>query len=267
MARPSKLRSVARWARETTIRAYRPIHQLQGLLDDRQVVFILGHMRSGSSMLTHVLWSHPEIVGIGELHRQYADRKTLNDLTIWMQWYNRRKLKQARFVLDKLLHERLLPKPQLLRDLNIRCIFLTREPVSSIKSMAMRLKTLRFYQRPDLSAEYYDNRLRQLMEYADIIEHDQGVFLDYTDLVERTDASLALLSEWLGLKQPLSPHYENDPKAKPWSRSDSSEHIDKGVIYKAATEYDVELPPEMIERSRSVYDAATEHLRRKMRSL
>jgi LPS sulfotransferase NodH len=36
-----------------------------------EFVHILSHMRSGSTLLAHLLASHPEIIGYGETHIRY----------------------------------------------------------------------------------------------------------------------------------------------------------------------------------------------------
>jgi hypothetical protein len=52
--------------------------QCYGLrLTGTEWLFVLGHMRSGSSLLVHLLNSSPEILGYGETHREYTGRRSL----------------------------------------------------------------------------------------------------------------------------------------------------------------------------------------------
>jgi len=46
-----------------------------------RILLILSHMRSGSSLLTHLLNSNPEIIGYGETHIQYASEQDFKKLS------------------------------------------------------------------------------------------------------------------------------------------------------------------------------------------
>src|SRR5258707_13269189 len=70
----------------------------------RRTLFLLGHMRSYSSVLSHVLGSHPQINGYCETHTKY---RTYFDL--WKLHRRGRKLTGEAatrdYVLDKMLDE------------------------------------------------------------------------------------------------------------------------------------------------------------------
>jgi len=255
------IRPVARAAREAIVRCYRPIHRKRGFLRDRQIVFILSHMRAGSSVLTRVLSSHPEVCGVGELHRVYRTELDLDDLTIWLAWYAGSKLRQSRFVLDKLLHNRLLPDPALLTRANIKCIFLLREPESSIKSMVTRLSRRDVFGNPERAVEYYTARLARLADMVKYVEPENAVMLDYSALTHETESSLRLLREFLGLQLDLSPEYEVDEALGRWERSDGSEHILKGVLHRAQTNYGIELPADLLDAAMDSYAETTQEIR------
>ena len=44
-------------------------------------LFVVGHMRSYSSLLAHILGSHPRIVGYAEMHQKYRNVLDLLELT------------------------------------------------------------------------------------------------------------------------------------------------------------------------------------------
>ena len=46
-------------------------------LGRREYVIVLSHMRSYSTLLAHLLGSHPEIAGYAEMHTSYAQRRDL----------------------------------------------------------------------------------------------------------------------------------------------------------------------------------------------
>ena len=99
----------------------------------RSPLFILSHMRSYSSVLSHVLGSHPEIDGYCETHLRY--RFALDFLRL--QWRVRRLTGEplsGRFVLDKILHNYSLASSVLERP-QARVIFLLRQPADVLRSL------------------------------------------------------------------------------------------------------------------------------------
>jgi hypothetical protein len=50
-------------------------------LSSAEKLLLLGHMRCGSSLLTHILVDNPEIAGYGETHTRY---NTSNDFEEWL---------------------------------------------------------------------------------------------------------------------------------------------------------------------------------------
>jgi hypothetical protein len=48
--------------------------RVASLLAPRKSLFVLGHMRSYSSLLCHILGSHPQIDGYCETHIKYRTR-------------------------------------------------------------------------------------------------------------------------------------------------------------------------------------------------
>ncbi len=43
--------------------------------EKRKMLFVCGHMRSGSSLLLHILNTNPEVLGFGEMHIKYHSEK------------------------------------------------------------------------------------------------------------------------------------------------------------------------------------------------
>src|SRR5262245_8745309 len=95
-------------------------------------LFVLSHMRSYSSLLSHVLGSHPEIDGYCETHLRYRWGLDL--------WHLRRKVQRltgeplrGRYVLDKILHDYPIARG-ILASQHTRAVFLLREPADVIQS-------------------------------------------------------------------------------------------------------------------------------------
>jgi hypothetical protein len=223
-------------------------------LGDKQPVFLLGHMRSGSTLLTNLLRSHPEILGSHELWRTYANRGDLEHLAIDLRNLNPEKAATADFLVDKILHNQLIHDPRYVREHNVKCIFLTREPKASISSMASRLDRLPMYRRPDLAAQYYEFRLRRLAHFAVELDPSSALYVDYAEIVGRTDETLHRITDFLGLQTPLRPEYEVDDTTGVWGLGDGSEHIQAGRVIAAKTEYDVVVDDVWLDRARAAYD-------------
>ena len=70
-----------------------------------RILFVLSHMRSGSSLLTHILNSNPEIIGYGETHLDYESEKDFKALMFRVYWRLRDLNMNHTYLLDKVLHD------------------------------------------------------------------------------------------------------------------------------------------------------------------
>ena len=185
-------------------------------------LFVIGHMRCYSSLLAHILGSHPRIVGYAEMHQKYRNVLDLFELT--------RKVERScdkscagRYVLDKILHPQPLEKRVLSRG-DVRVIAIAREPEASISSMlAIRAGGIDSIER---AIEYYVERMQTLVRVAE--KRDGDIFyIDGESMLEDTDRSLHDLSTHLGIAPALRSEYSifrftgvpkyGDPSA--WIRS------------------------------------------------
>jgi hypothetical protein len=91
-----------------------------------KTLFLLGHMRSCSSVLSHVLGSHPQINGYCETHTKY---QTYFDL--WKLRWRVRKLTgeqlKGEYVLDEVLHDYPIAR-SILDSRGTRAVVLIRRP-------------------------------------------------------------------------------------------------------------------------------------------
>ncbi len=173
-----------------------------------EYIFVLSHMRAGSSLLAMILGNSLEICGYGETYLPYRDPADLrrlvgNNLFRLRPW---RPAGQERYMLDKLVHNDLLAVEQMgmLRAQKAKFIFLLREPVGTIGSM-MRMAG----SDDTLAAALYANRLACLAAYgAELRGEEAGFLLDYEALSGRPQPTLAALSAFLGLKELLRTAYE-----------------------------------------------------------
>ena len=104
-------------------------------------VFILGHMRSGSTLLLHILLSHPDIAGCGEQNTPYRTVRDLHRLAITARFAQGPLLRRFRYVVDQINHDRFTPNEALLQDSRVRLLFLIREPPASLSSIVHLTRT------------------------------------------------------------------------------------------------------------------------------
>ena len=173
----------------------------------RRFVWILSHMRAGSSLLHHLLISHPSFLGCGERNAAYRMPRDLDRSAVDM-YYRRRQLwtRSPGFV-DQINHTRFVPDRSVLQDSRLQVIFLLRRPDHAIASMADVLGR-HYGMTGTQAAEYYLERVPALAADAESLDDPERAFgLTYEDLIDNTAAALEDLSHFLGLAQPLTDHY------------------------------------------------------------
>lgn len=225
-----------------------------------QFIFILSHMRSGSSLLTKLISSNPQVNGYGETHIGYYSQKDFGSSIGKILFVNRRSTKtgQERYVLDKLLHNYLLPldKTSLLFEKNVRVIFLIREPEESIASMINTLKMT-----AEDSYHYYIDRLEMLERYAEIVSvNSQAVMVTYGQVLSQTEAVFKLLESYLDLSVPLQEAYALT--TTPSYGSDPSPNLASGRILRdIAKQVLPQFPEEWLQRTENSYLHCSQVLR------
>jgi hypothetical protein len=215
-----------------------------------KILLILSHMRSGSSLLTHILATNPEIIGYGETHLKYQTEADFKALLQKVYWAVRGYQMHHTYVLDKLLHDSKLT-PEILRSPQIYMIFLVREPVATIASL-LKLKTDWTEAK---ALDYYIKRLGTLEQYAKISQEPQRkLFLTYSDLLERSEKSLALLRSFLQVRSPFAENYQVLPTTGFKGVGDSSDKIKAGHIVRDQKI----LKPELSDATNTASQAAFE---------
>lgn len=223
-------------------------------------ILVVSHMRSFSSLLCHILGSHPEISGYGEAQQPYRGRIDLDRLarTVRGQIGD---APLARYVLDKILHNHLEIAPTVLARPDVRCLFLLREPRETIASVVAMVRSLGHglgqFGDPQHVADYYVGRVGQLTHYS-AVPGINAVFVDATRLIDESDAVLAGLSNWLGLGSALVPEYRTFPLTGRPGHGDPSANIRAGTIVKDSEERhrdraDVAIPDDALERASQAY--------------
>ncbi len=181
------------------------------------VLFILSHQRSGSSLLVHCLNTNRAVVGYGETFMHYASERDFRRLPFSVMVKTRRLIASNRYVVDKLLYDELLADPGLLLSPRVFAILLIREPAGALRSMINAPKLNGWPQRPeankdyvdqDNALKYYSSRLRSLEEYARTMNSKRrSFFVTYDDLLNSTGPLFRSLAEFLEVAGSFSEQY------------------------------------------------------------
>ncbi|ACB53776.1 unknown [Crocosphaera subtropica ATCC 51142] len=224
-----------------------------------KVLFILSHMRSGSSLLTHILISNPAIKGYGESHIQYQSEADLKSLMYKIYFHNQeftnfQDLEKLRmnhsYILDKLLHDKKLLNKNLLKLENFYFIFLIREPQRSLMSMLDHKP----HWTEKNAVNYYTQRLSSLSEYAQIIHSkERSLFLTHNQLIHETDKTLKSLQSFLKTTEIFSENYEVLNTTGKRNVGDFKENIRSGRIIRKNREINIDISQESLQEAMDAY--------------
>ncbi|MGQ9425702.1 sulfotransferase family protein [Gilvimarinus sp. F26214L] len=223
-------------------------------------LFILSHMRSRSTVISHVLGSNPEICGYSELHQPYRGRLDLLRMRAALYEDTHCRL-SGKYLLDKILHNHLVISAEVLALAEPSVIFLLRDAESTLKSIInMGQRTgVEWYRDPQRAADYYCRRLAALEEYATKLQGNY-LFVDAEELVDDTDQVLAHISDWLQLQHPLNRNYEHFRNTGKRHYGDSSDNIKSGVIQRTQGHPAVSLPPDVLAKASAAYERCRKQL-------
>jgi hypothetical protein len=207
-------------------------------------VFILSHMRSGSTLLSHLFASHPDFSAAGETHVTYRSATDLPELLlVTCQWLHKLQLR-APYVVDQINHNRLVATEMLSSPLIDKCVILTRSPEGTVPSL------LKLYDWQEVQAvDYYVDRLAALAAYGRILGQ-RAILVDYDDLVDRTEDSLAALTEFFGASVPFAPTYVE--RRSTGRSGDPSSNIHAGRIIRTSS-HGVEISAETLARASEAF--------------
>ena len=242
------------------------LEKIWGRSQPMRILLILSHMRSGSSLLTHILTHNPAILGYGETHRTYQTAHDFKQLMADVYWRchefrHLRDLKNLRmnhqYVLDKVLHNHLLSNPPLLTHPQVSIIFLIREPVASLVSLQKLKPHLSDRQRFD----YYSNRLIQLANYAKLVNDKKcSLWVTYEQILDDTPSVLSSLKEYLNTELEFSEQYQILKTTGQKGVGDSQGKIKSGKIIRQKAPPPTSLPADIREEAEVIYQTTYQTL-------
>jgi hypothetical protein len=189
-----------------------------------QMLFIIGHMRSGSSLLVHILNTNPEIAGYGETHRLYRDKSDFGKVGLEIYRAFKTLPKKEKYILDKVLHSYLIKDENILKDAKI--IFLLRCPSESMPSI-LDIKT---EYNPEQTSEYYHDRIERIRLTARTIDPEKWMYATYNDLIISENKIFGQIENFLGLNSELSQEYDTIWSTGVTGIGDPSKMIEEGKI-------------------------------------
>ena len=228
----------------------------------QQVIFLLSHMRAGSTLCVNLLCTNPEIIGMGETGIDYS---SVSDFRILRgKVYSRRsKLRiTEKYLLDNLNHNSNIFNPEILLNDNIKCIFLLRNSESTLSSLLnpkfLKLVCSKRVDSKKWAANYYKSRLARLMEYVKIINNkEKSLYFTYEQLIFDTQKIFENLKQFLDLQNDFSENYLPLPKNGFFGSVGDpvSEKITSGSIIRKPTPK-ILLPQEILQECLESYQSA-----------
>lgn len=223
-------------------------------------LLILGHMRSGSTLLLHLLLTNKAIASLGERNATYDTPDDLRRLAALTRFKRGRVFAPLGYAADQVNHNRFTPNPGLFGQPRLRTIFLLRHPVDSLASL-MELSRTYYGQSWTITRalDYYLARLHFMAEVGHrLVGTGHAAFVTYEQLTESTAPTLARLQQFLGLSDGFSVVYSQQPFTG--TRGDPGPKISLGRVIPAGCGETSRLPAEVAERATQAYTHCREVL-------
>lgn len=226
-------------------------------------LWLFSHMRSRSTLLSHILGSHAEIAGYRERHASYQTKLDLMRLRYrsWceLQW------RSPSYLLDKLLHNDQAINFSIFDTGQFRSIIFVRSPEPTIKSIVAmgRKKGRSDYGDINWATEYYIQRVRRLIELSQLMPSECVYCFDSDDFVSSAkEQILGNISDFLSLSDPLTEHYQMFETTGVSAHGDPSKYIKSGKVLELSnTRYeDVVISEQTLIQANETYIQACEEM-------
>jgi len=243
--------------------ALKTVFKAPTILNGKKHLFLLSHMRANTSLMGHLLGSHPEINGYYEMHIGYYSRKSLfRQKALYCESHALKP--SSTYMFDKVLHNEHEVTDAMLT--NSRCHFLIsiRAPeytVPSIVSLYRKAHPEHEFTEPKNAAHYYCQRLETLAAMVKRCTFEY-LYLDADVIKVNPRDTLECLTQYLALGTPLTSRYEkmhNTGKAKAGDSSSSlmSGEIIQSSLPSVSLEYEQE---DFFRRCQELYASSREIL-------
>lgn len=218
---------------------------------DQDYLFIMGHPRSGSSLLMHVLESNSEIIGFGEYFIKYKNTQSLLKSEFDIRRKSNQLFNDTKFIVNQVNHHSVTPKLDVVTSKTNKHIFLIRKPEDTLSSMIVLSDSVNQPMSQEAVTAIYIERLEYLMAMVDHIDPANWIFISYDDLLVKPEENLNRLTNFLGLIDPLKKEYQLKKFTQKWG--DPSKNITEGKIIKTTSEK-VKIDSELITKANKIYE-------------
>lgn len=225
---------------------------------DLDTLLVISHMRGFTTLLSHLLGSHPEIAGYFETHSSYRELKDLLRLRTTLDDADGLSGSE-RWIVDKVLGCDMKISDEVLRREDVHLLFSLRRPRATLKSMIATRERYGWDMGRDDLVEYYFRRLPQIADFAR--RAPGGYYLDAEAIVEDTDRALAALTGALRLSTPLEPEFATRSMTGVPGYGCPSDYIGQGKIVRDRERYeDIGIDAELLRRAERSYRDCREAL-------
>ena len=236
--------------------------RIERLFPRAKFVFIISTMRSGSSLLQHLLLQDWKFIAHGETHITYSTMEDLKKLMFKVFYAEHCFFLKNKIIVEKCVHNEYIKTSEVLNSHNIKIIFLVREPKSVITSLYYA-KGFAYSNSIDEASNYYKKRLEFMINLALSLKNPKNCHLvTYENLVSNTKEALNDLSKFLNLKYVLSETYPKQRWTKVAGKGDISENIIVGEILKNINRKEIKIHNEIIRSCYFVYTKAINTIRK-----
>jgi len=230
-------------------------------VEDIQLVFLIATMRSGSTLLMHILGDNDRIEAVGENYISYEQPSDLTDLIAKVAYLNRLVSIRGKYYVDKILHNRLDARLSLFDRHGVRRLFLLRRPDSVIRSLQAGKEKFPHTDTVADSCDYYVNRLKRIRQHLEYCNSSNATFVTYEELTKDTRSSLKRLSSFLSLERPLREKYQTHWYTGVAGIGDPSDRIKAGRVQKSSKRSHPKIEIPNLDRCRQLYKEVLEMCR------
>lgn len=249
------------------VRRLRLRRRLMRRAEPLRYLFVLCPMRSGSSLLGHILTSNPAVGGYGEQHVSYTKEAALWKMVCRMTRADTGlDIRRVQYLMDKLAKNYPVSEEVLRRE-DTRYIFLLRDPSAQFNS-AVRLGEVDSWHKrwadPAVWMDYFRERMKTLAQTAVVVnDRRRCLFLMYEDLLENTETVLRALQTFLETSEPFSENYTTRKQTGDLHYGDPSANLKSGKIQKKPdVPFAHTLPPDLAEEACRIQEECLQTLSR-----
>lgn len=237
--------------------------QFRSLFDQqRRFLLLVSHMRSYSSLLSHLVAESPEVDGYGELHQSYLSTVDLAKMAVGVQGSYDDPI-SGDILFDKVLHRRYELAPEITQRQDVHVILSVRTPgptLASLIALGQRDASVGWAANPERALQHYERRLSDLVALAPNCRAAGVLVAD--EVVRNPASTLAAISRFAELTTSLTTTYQVHPLTGHARFGDSSSAIMAGNIQQAPDQVDLSaVPAEVHAKARVAFNQALTELR------